>query len=40
MNQFLITGTSKGIGFETAPSFVRAGYKVFVGMRNPDAAAS
>ena len=40
MKSVLITGTSKGIGFETALSFARAGYKVFATMRNPEAATS
>lgn len=40
MKAVLITGTRKGIGFETALSFSRAGYKVFATMRNPDAATS
>ncbi|HXS78238.1 MAG TPA: SDR family oxidoreductase [Terracidiphilus sp.] len=31
----LITGTSKGIGYETALMFGRAGHKVFATMRNP-----
>lgn len=35
MASVLITGTSKGIGFETALAFGRAGYKVFATMRNP-----
>jgi NAD(P)-dependent dehydrogenase (short-subunit alcohol dehydrogenase family) len=35
MKSVLITGTSKGIGFETALAFGRAGYKVFATMRNP-----
>lgn len=39
MKSALITGTSKGIGFETALSFARAGYKVFATLRNPGAAA-
>jgi len=40
MKSVLITGTSKGIGFETALSFARGGYKVFATMRNLEAAAS
>jgi NAD(P)-dependent dehydrogenase (short-subunit alcohol dehydrogenase family) len=40
MKSVLVTGTSKGIGFETALSFAREGYKVFATMRNLDAAAS
>lgn len=40
MKTVLITGTNKGIGFETALSFARAGYKVFATMRNMDAAKS
>ncbi|MEO6348887.1 MAG: SDR family oxidoreductase [Aquaticitalea sp.] len=35
MKTALITGTSKGIGLETALAFGRAGYKVFATMRNP-----
>lgn len=35
MASALITGTSKGIGFETALAFGRAGYKVHATMRNP-----
>ncbi len=38
MNTVLITGTSKGIGLETALTFGRAGYKVFATMRSPDSA--
>jgi len=34
MKTVLITGTSKGIGLETALAFGRAGYKVFATMRN------
>jgi NAD(P)-dependent dehydrogenase (short-subunit alcohol dehydrogenase family) len=36
MASVLITGTSKGIGFETALAFGRAGHKVHATMRNPD----
>ncbi len=39
MKTVLITGTSKGIGLETALAFGRAGYKVFATMRNPAAAS-
>lgn len=35
MATVLITGTSKGIGFQTALAFARAGHKVFATMRNP-----
>ncbi len=35
MASVLITGTSKGIGFESALAFGRAGYKVHATMRNP-----
>jgi NAD(P)-dependent dehydrogenase (short-subunit alcohol dehydrogenase family) len=35
MRSVLITGTSKGIGFETALAFARAGYDVHATMRNP-----
>ena len=38
MKSVIITGTSKGIGLETALTFARAGYKVFATMRNPDKA--
>ena len=38
MKSVIITGTSKGIGLETALMFARAGYKVFATMRNPDNA--
>lgn len=38
MSTVLITGTSKGIGYETALAFARAGYKVLATMRNPSAA--
>ena len=39
MASVLITGTSKGIGLETALAFGRAGYKVFATMRNPSASS-
>ena len=39
MKTVLITGTSKGIGLETALAFGRAGYKVFATMRNPENAS-
>lgn len=35
MASVLITGTSKGIGMETAVAFARAGYQVHATMRNP-----
>ncbi|WP_109486576.1 SDR family oxidoreductase [Occallatibacter savannae] len=35
MSKVLITGTSKGIGYETALMFARAGHQVFATMRNP-----
>jgi NAD(P)-dependent dehydrogenase (short-subunit alcohol dehydrogenase family) len=35
MKSVLITGTSRGIGFEAALAFGRAGYKVHATMRNP-----
>jgi NAD(P)-dependent dehydrogenase (short-subunit alcohol dehydrogenase family) len=35
MASVLITGTSKGIGFETALAFGRAGHTVYAMMRNP-----
>lgn len=40
MKSVIITGTSKGIGLETALAFARAGYKVFATMRNPENAAA
>lgn len=39
MKTVLITGTSKGIGLETALAFGRAGYKVFATMRNTASAS-
>jgi NAD(P)-dependent dehydrogenase (short-subunit alcohol dehydrogenase family) len=38
MKSVIITGTSKGIGLETALAFGRAGYKVFATMRNLEGA--
>lgn len=40
MKLALITGTSKGIGLETALTFGRAGYKVLATMRNPEKASA
>ncbi|WP_084625609.1 SDR family oxidoreductase [Salinimicrobium xinjiangense] len=38
MKTVVITGTSKGIGLETALAFGREGYRVFATMREPDCA--
>ncbi|MEB2774179.1 SDR family oxidoreductase [Algoriphagus sp. D3-2-R+10] len=38
MKKVLISGSSRGIGLETALAFGRAGYQVFATLRNPDAA--
>lgn len=38
MKKVLITGSSRGIGMETALAFGRAGYQVFATLRNPDSA--
>jgi len=38
MKTVIITGTSKGIGLETALAFGRSGYKVFATMRTPENA--
>jgi NAD(P)-dependent dehydrogenase (short-subunit alcohol dehydrogenase family) len=35
MATVLITGTSKGIGYETALAFARSGHQVYATMRNP-----
>jgi len=35
MASILITGTSKGIGFQAALAFARARHKVYATMRNP-----
>ena len=40
MKSVIISGTSRGIGFETALAFGRAGYKVFATMRNPESATA
>ena len=40
MKSVIVTGTSKGIGLETALAFGRAGYKVFATLRNPDGATA
>ena len=40
MKSVIITGTSKGIGLETALAFGRAGYKVYATMRNPGGASA
>lgn len=40
MKSVLITGSNRGIGFETVLSFARAGYKVFATMRNLEAGNS
>ncbi len=39
MKTVLVTGTSKGIGLETALTFGREGYKVFATMRNLESAS-
>ncbi|MEX2512242.1 MAG: SDR family oxidoreductase [Cyclobacteriaceae bacterium] len=39
MKTVLITGTSRGIGLETALVFGRSGYQVFATMRNPEKVA-
>ena len=38
MKSAIITGTNKGIGFETALAFARAGYTVYATMRNTEKA--
>jgi NAD(P)-dependent dehydrogenase (short-subunit alcohol dehydrogenase family) len=38
MPSALITGSSKGIGYETALAFARAGYRVHATMRNPSSS--
>lgn len=40
MKSVIITGANRGIGYETALAFGRAGYKVFATMRNPETPAA
>lgn len=40
MKSVLVTGSNKGIGFETAIAFARSGYKVFATMRNTETASA
>ena len=40
MRSVIITGANKGIGYDTALAFARAGYQVFATMRNPETAAA
>ncbi len=40
MKSVIITGTSRGIGLQTALTFGRAGYKVYAIMRHPEAATA
>src|SRR5438552_2093922 len=40
MKSVIITGANRGIGYETALAFGRAGYKVFATMRNPETAGA
>lgn len=40
MKSVIITGSNKGIGFEAAIAFARAGYKVFATMRNTENASA
>jgi NAD(P)-dependent dehydrogenase (short-subunit alcohol dehydrogenase family) len=40
MKSVIITGANKGIGYDTALAFGRAGYKVFATIRNPESAAA
>ena len=38
MKSVIITGANRGIGYDTALAFGRAGYKVYATMRNPETA--
>ncbi len=40
MKSVIITGANRGIGYDTALAFGRAGYKVFATMRNPEGATA
>lgn len=40
MKTVIVTGANRGISFETAIAFARAGYKVFATMRNPGTATA
>jgi NAD(P)-dependent dehydrogenase (short-subunit alcohol dehydrogenase family) len=40
MKNVIVTGANRGIGFETAIAFAKAGYKVFATMRNPGTATA
>ena len=40
MRSVIVTGANKGIGYDTALAFARAGYKVFATMRNSETAAA
>jgi NAD(P)-dependent dehydrogenase (short-subunit alcohol dehydrogenase family) len=40
MKSVIITGTSRGIGLDTALAFARAGYNVYATMRNPGNASA
>ena len=40
MKSVIITGANRGIGYDTALAFARAGYKVFATMRNPETATA
>ena len=40
MRSVIITGANRGIGYDTALAFGRAGYKVYATMRNPETATA